>query len=283
MGNQGGVWIFRIGYHVSVAQGIHLSLDRARVMGCNAMQIFVSNPRGWEIKPIIPEDKEKFLENAKPNDINPIVAHMPYLPNLASTNEATYAKSIDSLNKTVSLCSSLKIKYLVTHLGSHLGKGKDAGVENVTDAINRTEGLDSVTLLLENTAGSANSVGSTLDELAEILGKSEKKIGLCLDTCHLYAAGYDITKPEILDEIDEKLGFQNVHLFHLNDSKFPLGSRLDRHENIGKGHIGEEGFSKFFSYKKILEKPFIMETPEESKEELLLVKKLAGRHQRQTV
>lgn len=243
------------------------------------MQIFVSNPRGWDVKPIPPDDKEKFLENAKLNEINPTVAHMPYLPNLASANEATHAKSIESLNKTISLCSSLKIKYLVTHLGSHLGKGKEAGISNVADAINKSEGLDGVTLLLENTAGSTNSVGSTLDELAEILGRSEKKVGICLDTCHLYAAGYDITKPETLDEIDEKLGFRNIYLFHLNDSKFPLGSHLDRHENIGKGYIGKEGFSKFFSYGKILEKPFIMETPEESKEELILVKKLAGLHQ----
>ncbi len=270
--------MMRLGYHVSAAQSIDLAFDRALALGCNTMQIFISNPRGWEIKEIPKEAKEAFIAKSKTGEVSPVVAHMPYLPNLSSTNESTYSKSIENLNKTLSLCSELSIKYLVTHLGSHLGKGTEIGIRNVVNAINKAKIGDEVTLLLENTSGSKNSVGSTLEELAAIREGSDKKIGFCLDTCHLYAAGYDITKKEVLEEIDRKLGFKDVHLFHLNDSKFQLGSHLDRHENIGRGYIGKEGFSRFFSYRKILAKPFIMETPQESSEELLLVKQLSGNH-----
>lgn len=268
----------RLGYHVSTAQRMDLAFDRALALGCNTMQIFLSNPRGWEIKEISKEIKEAFLAKSESKRVSPVIAHMPYLPNLSSTNNSTYSKSIENLNKTLMLCSELNVEYLVTHLGSHLGKGSDIGINNVINAINKAEISDDVTLLLENTSGSKNSVGSTLEELVKIREGTEKKIGFCLDTCHLYAAGYDITKKEVLEEIDKKLGFKDVHIFHLNDSKFQLGSHLDRHENIGMGYIGREGFSKFFSYRKILDKPFIMETPQESREELLLVKQLSGNH-----
>lgn len=266
--------MLRIGYHVSVAKSIDLAFDRASEMGCTAMQVFVSNPRGWEIKEIPEEDKESFRSKSKKFDIAPIVAHMPYLPNLASTNEATYNKSLDSLNHTIRICSGLGIRYLVTHLGSHLGKGRNEGVKNVIEAVNQAKHLDGVTLLMENTAGQTNSVGSTLEDLAEIYDGINKKVGFCLDTCHLFAAGYDISDHSTLDKIESELGFDKVHLFHLNDAKFELGSHLDRHENIGKGHIGSSGFKKFFSYKKIQEKPFILETPENFPAELELVRKL---------
>lgn len=267
--------MLRIGYHVSVATSIDLAFDRASEMGCTAMQVFVSNPRGWEIKAIPEGQKENFLRKSKTFDISPVVAHMPYLPNLASTGESTYKKSLESLDKTIHACSELGIRYLVTHLGSHLGKGRNEGIKNVIAAISQASGLTKVRLLLENTAGHTNSVGSTLDELAEIYDGVSDKVGFCLDTCHLFAAGYDITNAETMDRIDGELGLEKVHVFHLNDSKFELGSHLDRHENIGKGYIGKEGFRKFFSYKGITEKPFILETPENFPRELDLVRKLA--------
>lgn len=268
--------MLRIGYHVSVAQSIDLAFDRAAEMGCTAMQVFVSNPRGWEIKKIPDEQVKRFVQKSETFDIDPVVAHMPYLPNLSSTNVATYKKSVDSLDKTISICSELGIKYLVTHLGSHLGKGRDEGVKNVIAAINQAEGLSKVRLLLENTAGATNNVGSKMDELVEIFDGVSGKVGFCLDTCHLYAAGYDITKEETVGQIEKELGLKNVYLFHLNDVKFELGSHKDRHENIGKGFIGTSGFKKFLSYKGIKEKPMILETPENFPKELELVRKLAG-------
>lgn len=267
--------MLRIGYHVSVAKSIDLAFDRAREMTCTAMQVFVSNPRGWEIKKIPEEDEKKFIEKSKTFDIDPVAAHMPYLPNLGSTEQATYKKSIETLDKTISVCSELGIKYLVTHLGSHLGKGRDIGIKNVIAAVNQASGLNKVRLLLENTAGHTNSIGSTIDELVEIYDGVSGKVGFCLDTCHLFAAGYDIRQPETMEMIYKELGMKNVYLFHLNDTKFDLGSHLDRHENIGKGFIGKEGFRKFLSHKGVKEKPMILETPENFPKELDLVRRLA--------
>ncbi len=268
--------MLRIGYHVSVAKSIDLAFDRAKEMGCTAMQLFVSNPRGWEVKGIPEQDAVAFVSKYRESDIDPVVAHMPYLPNLASAAELTYGKSMDSLRRTAESCSELGIKYLVTHLGSHLGKGREIGVKNVAEAINQA-GLSKVKLLLENTAGHSNAIGSRLDELAEIYDKTSGTVGFCLDTCHLYAAGYDVAKGEVIDEIDEGIGFKNVHLFHLNDSKFGLGSHKDRHENIGKGFIGEDGFRKFLNFGKVRGKPLIMETPDPDPiAEIALVRRLAG-------
>ncbi|HUB92728.1 MAG TPA: deoxyribonuclease IV [Candidatus Saccharimonadales bacterium] len=268
--------MLRIGYHVSVAKSIDLAFDRAAEMGCTAMQIFVSNPRGWEVKDIPEEDVGNFIGKSKTFDVDPVVAHMPYLPNLGSTGEATHKKTTETLDKTIRLCSELGIKYLVTHLGSHLGKGTETGIRNVIAAINQADGLGRVKLLLENTSGSTNSIGSTVEELAAIYDGVSGKVGFCLDTCHLFAAGYDIRKAETMDEIYGKVGMKNVNLFHLNDTKFDLGSHLDRHENIGKGFIGAEGIRKFLSHKGVKEKPMILETPENFPKELDLVRKLAG-------
>lgn len=268
--------MLRIGYHVSVAQSIDLAFDRASEMTCTAMQIFASNPRGWEIKSIPDQQAKEFLRKSKIFDIDPVVVHMPYLPNLASTSSTTYKKSIESLDKTITTCSELGIKYLVTHLGSHLGKGRDEGIKNVVAAINQANGLSKVRLLLENTAGHTNSVGSTIDELAEIYAGVSGKVGFCLDTCHLFAAGYDIREAETIEMIDRDVGMKNVYLFHLNDSKFELGAHLDRHENIGKGFIGTQGFKKFLGHKGVKEKPMILETPENFPKELALVRKLAS-------
>lgn len=273
--------MLRIGYHISIAKSIDLAFDRAAEAGCTAMQIFVSNPRGWEIAPIPEEQRKSFISKSKTFDVRPVVTHMPYLPNLASANPENYKKSKDALGGTIMTCSSLGIKYLVTHLGSHLGEGAKKGIENITSAINSAERLDGVKILLENTAGQTNSVGSNLAELVEIFDGVSGKVGFCLDTCHLYAAGYDITKHEVLDEITRELGFRNIELFHLNDSKFGLGSHKDRHDNIGRGHIGAKGFKSFLSYNGITDKPLILETPELPQgvelDEIGLVRKLAGK------
>lgn len=255
--------MIRIGYHVSIAGGIDRSFGRANEVGCTAMQIFISSPRVWNVEEPTKEAVENFKQKSNSLDIKPVFVHMPYLPNLSSSNKEVYKRSIFTLERNISLCGKLGIRYLVAHMGSHMGHGKETGLNNVVNAIN---GIDSVpkgfTLLLENTAGQRNSVGSEIGELARIYDEVENKnVGFCLDTCHLFAAGYDITQHDVLDRINETLGFSKVHAFHINDSKYELGSHRDRHDNIGFGHIGRRGFKGFFEYKDISEKPLILETP----------------------
>lgn len=257
--------MFRIGYHVSIAKSLDLAFDRARLLGCTAMQLFVSNPRSWAVG--MPErvERESFIEKDGSFGIIP-VAHMPYLPNLASSNPKIYRESVRSLELNLLNCNALGIKYLVAHLGSHMGHGSRKGIGNVVDALEEvSERLGSVMILLENEAGHRNSIGARLEELAAIYDGSslsrKKRLGFCLDTCHLFAAGYDLRKRSTLDEIDGSLGFDKVHVIHANDAKFELGSGKDRHDNIGFGHIGRKGFENMLSYPRMRGKIFILETP----------------------
>lgn len=266
----------RLGYHISTSGSMDLAFNRASEMNCSAMQVFVSNPRGWQMRPVSDTEIRNFREAYKKHDIAPVVAHMPYLPNLGSAEEAFRSKTMVSLNQTIARCAELGIPYLVTHLGSHKGKGSVEGVRNVVDAINQARLNNKVMLLLENTAGHANSIGSRLEEMADIRDGVSGKVGFCLDTCHLFAAGYDIRREEVIESIDKILDLKNVHLFHLNDSKFEFDTRHDRHENIGKGYIGIEGFRRFFNFDSIREKPFILETPEGSLAEIALVRNIAA-------
>jgi deoxyribonuclease-4 len=274
--------MLRIGYHLSIAGSLDLAFDRGAAIGCTAMQIFVTNPRGWETKSPISSVVRDFREKAERLDILP-VCHMPYLPNLGSTNEETYRKSILSFQENLGICDSLGIKYLITHLGSHLGKGRKTGLENVVNALEDASGsLGSVTVLLENQAGHANSIGAKLEDLIEIYESSslakKGRLGFCLDTCHLFAAGYDIRVQRTWDEIDRDLGLEKVHAFHMNDAKFGLGSGKDRHDNIGRGYVGKEGFATIMKNRKITSKILILETPPnpelEENEEMELLRKL---------
>ncbi len=254
--------MLKIGYHISVAGGISLAFDRAEGLGCGCMQVFVSNPRGWEIKKLDERDAGSFRSKRKSTGIEPI-AHMPYLPNLASPKEDVYAKSKEALAGTLERCNLLGIRYLVMHLGSHLGEGTERGRERVADAINEAAGRrGDVTMLLENEAGQRNSVGSMLEELTAIHGMVDGKgVGFCLDTCHVFAAGYDIRRRDVAKEVADTLGADRILCLHLNDAKYPLGSRLDRHADIGFGHIGRKGFETFFRATGLADKPMIMETP----------------------
>ncbi len=276
--------MLRIGYHLSIAGSLDLAFDRGAAIGCTAMQIFVSNPRGWEVKEPIATVVKDFREKREKLDILP-VCHMPYLPNLASTKEETYNKSILSLEKNLRICDELGIKYLITHLGSHLGKGKKVGLESVVNALETvSKSLGGVTILLENQAGHANSIGARLEDLAEIHGGSSLakngRLGFCLDTCHLFAAGYDIRTEKAWDEIDRTLGLEKVHALHMNDAKFELGSGRDRHDNIGRGFVGETGFAVMMKNKKITSKILILETPPNPElaegEEMDLLRSLYG-------
>ena len=260
----------QIGLHVSISGSIDKAVDNAIERECNAFQIFTRNPRSWFAKDLEPEEAKKFKEKLKASKIDrmAICAHMPYLPNLSSPEDDGYQKSIKSMIKEVERCDKLGIPYLVTHLGSHKGSGEENGMKRLTDALNKVaETKADVTILLENTAGQKNSVGSDFKQLAQIFSKCKpaKKFGICLDTCHAFVAGYDLrTKNAVkkaMKEFDDAVGIQHLKILHLNDSKGELNSNRDRHDHIGLGEIGKEGLSEIIKTMNKHKIPIVLETP----------------------
>jgi deoxyribonuclease-4 len=262
----------KIGVHVSIAGTIDLSVDRALERGCDVFQIFSRNPRGWGFKPLNDTDIGNFQAKIKSTKILP-VDHMPYLPNLATPKDDMYEKSIATLQAELGRCADLGIPYLVTHLGHHLGDGMAGGRARVIKAINAAiEGSDKrVMLLLENTAGEKNSAGSSFEHIAAILNglKEPGRIGICFDTCHAFAAGYELRTDEGIQEtlasFDELIGLDHLKIVHLNDAKGDRGSALDRHEHIGMGFIGEDGFRRILHHPVFATLPLVCETPDDDR------------------
>jgi len=260
----------QIGCHVSISGSIDKAVDNAVERECSAFQIFTRNPRGWHAKELTKDDITKFKLKLKASKIDrfAICAHMPYLPNLATPKEDGFEKSVKTLISEVERCSQLGIPYLVTHLGSHLGTGEEAGIKKLVDGLTKAgQTKNDVMILLENTAGQKNSVGSDFKQLGEILKqlKPTKKFGVCFDTCHAFVAGYNLKDEdrvkETFAEFDKYIGIENLKILHLNDAKGEIGCNLDRHYHLGLGGIGEKGISyivKFANKKKI---PIILETP----------------------
>jgi len=261
----------QVGLHVSIAGSIDKSVDNAVAMGCSAFQIFTRNPRGWAAKPLSKNDITSFKEKLVTSKIDRFatVAHMPYLPNLSSPEDDPFAKSLNSLIDEIKRCSKLGIPYLVAHLGSHKGTGDKNGIEKLVKAFTNAakETGDDVTILLENTAGQKNSVGSDFEQLASILSqlKPEKRFGVCLDTCHAFAAGYDLRTKKAaaltLEKFGKAVGFERLKIVHLNDSKGEIGCNIDRHEHIGLGQIGEVGLTQVIKFSNSKNIPIILETP----------------------
>jgi|TARA_B110000014_G_C20074554_1_gene560788 deoxyribonuclease-4 len=260
----------QIGAHVSISGSVDRAVDNAIERECSAFQIFTRNPRSWFAKDLDIIDLNRFKEKLQASKIDrmAICAHMPYLPNLSSPEDDGYEKSIKSMIKEVERCDKLGIPYLVTHLGSHKGSGEENGIKRLTDALNKVARTEAdVMILLENTAGQKNSVGSDFAQLAEIFSKCKpvKKFGVCLDTCHAFVAGYDLrTKTAVqktMKEFDDTVGITNLKILHLNDSKGEINSNRDRHDHIGLGEIGKEGLGEMI---KIMNKnriPIVLETP----------------------
>jgi deoxyribonuclease-4 len=261
--------LIRLGMHVSITGTIDQAADRAREIDCDTFQMFSRNPRGWKFRKLRPDEAKEFRRKVDSYGLKPVVAHMPYLPNLSSPRKVIYNKSLKSLSAELDRCAALGIPYIVTHLGSHLGKGPEIGLERIVAAVNQAVSRDKsdVMLLLENTAGTKNSMGSTFEEIKRILDGLEvkKRIAVCFDTAHAFAAGYDLRTVENVSDtmakFDEILGLRLLKVIHLNDSRVELGSGRDRHEHIGMGHIGEEGFRALFKHEALRGLPFIMETP----------------------
>jgi deoxyribonuclease-4 len=262
-----------LGAHVSISGAIHMSVDRAVELGCTTFQIFTRNPRGWTYTKLKKAEVDEFRRKFEAAGFRVAMAHMPYLPNIASPKKDIYEKSVRSLVAELERCGALGLELLVVHVGSHLGAGLEKGVEQVANAVNRAvEAVDNqVKVLLENMAGQRNSCGSRFEDIAEILSrvKNADRVGVCLDTCHLLAAGYDIRSEEAVDatisRFDKVVGLNRLWAVHLNDSKGALGSGLDRHEHIGMGNIGENGFKAFINHPAIRDKPMVIETPEDER------------------
>ena len=257
----------KLGFHVSIRDGVDRAVDRADVIGCTTFQIFTQSPRMWKHRELREEEVKRFEDRLRETGIDPVFSHMPYLPNLSTPNPVNYRKSVGTLIAETRKCNQLGIRYLVTHLGSHLGSGPDRGIERIVEALNHVNTVfdETPTILLENTSGKTNEVGSTFHEISQIIERAESdRVGVCLDTCHAYTRGYNIAKrqglSEALNELDSHVGLGRLHLVHLNDARDPLGSRLDRHEHIGLGNIGEEGF-KVILNSELREVPMVMETP----------------------
>ena len=257
----------KLGFHISIQDGVDKAVDRADAIGCTTFQIFTQSPRMWRHRELREEEIKRFKYRLQETGIDPVFSHMPYLPNLSTPDPGNYRKSVETLTAEVGKCNQLRVRYLVTHLGSHLGSGTERGIERIVEALNHANAVFDETpiILLENTSGKTNEVGSTFNEISRIIEKVESdRVGVCLDTCHAYTRGYDIATQrglaETLDELDSHVGLERLHLVHLNDARDTLGSRLDRHEHIGLGKIGEEGFMVILN-SVLREVPMVMETP----------------------
>jgi len=260
----------RLGAHVSIAGGIYRAFDRARSIGCETAQIFVKPNRSWQAKPLCQDDIKLVEIAAAPMDIHPMIGHASYLLNLGSPDKALWEKSRDTLIVELERCETLSIPWLVLHPGSHGGTGEEEGLARVAkglgDVHNATPGFHT-RILLETTAGQGNSLGHRFEQIAWLIDNSPQghRLGLCFDTCHVFAAGYDLRTLEGYEEtiaaLDATVGLEQVKAIHLNDSKSELGSHRDRHEHIGKGHMGLTGFWQILHDDRLAAVPGILETP----------------------
>lgn len=259
-----------LGAHVSVAGGLHLAFENARVCGANVIQIFSKNSTQWKAKPITEEDAKLFKEKQEETGLGPVLVHDSYLINLCAPDPVMLAKSRNAFQEELDRCEILGIPYLVTHPGSHLGQGEDEGLRRNAESLNelfkRTKGYK-VKVLLETTAGQGTNIGWRFEHIRAIMDrvKYPERVAVCYDTCHTLAAGYDFRTKEgyerVFDEFDRVIGIEKLEAFHLNDSKRDLGARVDRHEHIGKGFLGLEPFRLLLNDKRFQKIPMVLETP----------------------
>jgi deoxyribonuclease-4 len=259
-----------IGAHMSVAGGVHTAFARAEAVGCTALQIFVKNASQWTAKPLEDEHVRLFGEERKRTGIDRVIAHDSYLINLGSPDGELWEKSVAALVDELERCEALTLDGLVAHPGSHVGTGGDAGLARIAEGLDevfrRTRG-GRCPVLLETTAGQGTNLGHRFEHLARIRGlvAEPERVGWCLDTCHVFAAGYDLRSAaavaETLDRFDETCGIGRLGAIHLNDSLKPFASRRDRHAHIGEGEIGRDGFAALLRDPRLADVPMVLETP----------------------
>lgn len=276
-----------LGAHVSIAGGLEKAFDRAEEVGCTVMQIFTKNASQWKAKPLGGLAAEAFKNAWTVSAIGPVVAHDSYLINLATPDDDAWEKSKAAFLDEMERCALLGIPQLVMHPGAHIGSGKVAGIDRLITAFEDIfrRAPKGVKILLENTAGQGTCLGSRFEELAAIMAAFPvRTFGVCFDTCHAFAAGYDISNRRgyeaVMDEFDKVIGIKAIKVFHVNDCKKLLGSGVDRHEHIGKGAIGLEGFRALMQDPRFRKIPKILETPkgedsESDLKNLTLLRKLA--------
>ncbi len=277
-----------LGSHVSVAGGVSRSFERAEYYGCEVMQIFVKNNNRWRSPPLRDEEVERFAAERKRTGIWPVLAHNTYLVNLASADSAIRERSVACTVDELERCHRLGLPWLVLHPGAHGGAGPARGIERIAAAVGRV--LDrtphiTTRLLFETTAGAGTLLGATAAELAAILAAvdADERTGVCLDTCHIFAAGYELRSADGYEatwtEFDTRIGLERIPALHLNDSLKPRGSRRDRHAHIGEGEIGEAGFERLMTDPRLRTIPKILETPKEGDADLrnlARLRRLAG-------
>ncbi len=262
----------RIGLHLSIGKGLPTVVTEAQELGCEAVQIFAGNPRGWAKKPFDPKEVAAFKEKVKIAGLGPIVVHLSYLPNPAAPTGELYEKSISSLMEEYRRAVELGADFLVVHPGKAGEQSRDAAITQAAKGIRTVleEVPGETLLLLENQAGAGSEIAGRIKELGLILKAiaQPKRTGICFDTCHGHAAGYDLRSPQgiqkLLAEIDQEIGLECLRLLHLNDTYGECGSHLDRHAHIGQGKIGEDGFRTFLAEPRLNRLAGILETPRTS-------------------
>ncbi len=279
----------RIGAHISIAGGVAKAVDRAKAAGCESVQIFSGNPRGWKIVPFDEAGAAEFRRRCREEEIYPVFIHSPYLINLSAADPEIYEKSLAAFRNDLERSDLLGADGFVIHVGYHRGEGTAAGMEKMAASLRET--LDALPdlkteILLENTASAGSSLGHRFENIAEIIDRAGagEKLGFCFDTCHAFVSGYDISSAAGLDgtleEIDRLIGLDRLKIVHFNDSKYGLGSRRDRHEHIGEGMIGRAGLRRIARHPALREKAFILETPKRTPEDdprnIALVKSFRG-------
>jgi deoxyribonuclease-4 len=262
--------MLELGSHLSVAGGVDRAVDRAAALKLASLQIFTKNANQWAAKPLDPNVIDRFREKLAGSALTQVVAHDSYLINIASPDEALWERSIDALQTELDRCDLLGVPYLVSHPGAHMGSGVEAGIDRVTAAINRIHAQlpdGQAALAIETTAGQGSTLGRTFEEIAAILERVDdaSRLAVCLDTCHILAAGYDIRTPEAytltMRQFDEIIGLDRLKVVHLNDSLKGLGSFRDRHAHIGDGEVGLEAFRCLMNDPRLAGLPGILETP----------------------
>jgi deoxyribonuclease-4 len=275
-----------LGAHMSIAGGVDKAILRGHEVGCETIQIFTRSPRQWRPRVLDEEEILRFFENKQQTGIDPVVAHDCYLINLGSLDEELWQKSVRVFVEELEHCQQLGIPYLVIHPGSHVDSGEEAGSRRIAQALDQAReqaGGGQVEVLLEITAGQGTNLGHSFEQLAQLLDlvADDSWLGICFDTCHAFAAGYELRSREGYEatfrELDELIGLERLKVIHLNDAKGELGSRLDRHQHIGQGELGLEPFRLLLNDDRFRDLPMVLETPkgpeyEEDRENLRVLR-----------
>ncbi len=274
-----------IGAHESIAGGIHMAFDRAASVGCRTLQVFTKNANQWQSRPLTEEDVANYKTAASKSNIAPVIAHDSYLINLCAKTPWLRKRSLNAFVDELTRCERLGIAFLNFHPGSHMGQGEEEGIRRIIEILNRahqrTIGF-TVKSVLETTAGQGTAIGHRFEHLRKIIDGIEQRerMAVCIDTCHIFAAGYDLRTPnayeQTMREFDAIVGFSTLAAIHVNDSRKGCGSHVDRHEHIGKGEIGLEGFRILMQDDRLFNIPKILETPkgEELKEDRMNLRTL---------